>query len=190
MLNRVSIDGFFAGPNGEIDWFVRDPEVDKAVHAREIYSETNEERQPRMVLFGRVTYQMFERYWPNVSADPSASEELRATANELDQMTKVVFSSTLKEVAWENSVLVSGDLAKEVRKLKQEEGPDMLIFGSGSIVQQLANEDLIDDYLIVVTPVVLGEGKPLFKDVNKHNLQLLQATGFESGNVLLHYAKA
>ena len=189
MLNRISIDGFFAGPNGEIDWFVRDPEVDKAVHNPPLDNASTERMQPNTILFGRATYQMFESYWPSVAADPNAPEEARATADELNQMTKLVFSRTLQEVTWENSLLVNGDLLEEVTKLKQEDGPDMIIFGSGTIVQQLANEGLIDDYLIVVTPVILGEGKPLFKDVKPLNLELAQATGFQSGNVLLHYTK-
>ena len=178
MLNRVSVDGFFAGPNGEIDWFIHDPEVDKAAH---------EMMQADTLLFGRLTYEMFFSYWPHVAADPNASIGERALAGELSLMTKVVFSTTLKEVKWENSRLSKGDLAEEVRKLKQGDGTDITIFGSGSIVQQLANEGLIDGYLIIVTPVVLGAGKTLFSDVEKTNLELVGARSFRSGNVLLHY---
>jgi dihydrofolate reductase len=178
MLNRVSIDGFFAGPNGEIDWFVQDPEVDQATHKM---------MNPKTVLFGRVTYQMFESYWPHVATDPNAPKEARTIANELNEMTKVVFSKTLKQVTWENSKLVKGDVTKQVKELKQGKGADITIFGSGTIVQQLANEGLIDEYLIVATPVVLGTGKPLFKDVKKHTLELLETRYFKSGNVLLHY---
>jgi dihydrofolate reductase len=178
MLNRIALDGFFAGPNGEIDWFVRDPEVDKAAH---------EMMQPDTLLLGKVTYQMFESYWPHVATDPNAPEEARIVANELRQMTKVVFSKTLEEVTWENSRLVKGDITKEVRELKQGKGADITIFGSGTIVQQLANEGLLDEYLMVVTPVVLGAGKPLFKDVKKHTLKLLETRDFHSGNVVLHY---
>lgn len=87
MLNRVSLDGFFGGPNGEIDWFIHDPEVDKAAH---------EMMQPDTILFGRVTYQMFEAYWPHVARDKTAPNQARILANELNQMTKVVFSDTLK----------------------------------------------------------------------------------------------
>jgi dihydrofolate reductase len=178
MSNRVSVDGFFAGPNGEIDWFVADPEVDKAWHEM-MHIDT--------FLFGRVTYELFESHWPKVAVDPKAPKEARAVANELNQVNKIVFSKTLKEVAWENSKLVKGDPAKEVRKLKQEKGADIGIFGSGTIVQQLTDEGLIDEYLITVTPVILGRGKLLFKDVKKLNLELLDVRNFESGNVLLHY---
>ena len=94
MLNRVSLDGYFAGPNGEIDWFIRDPEVDEAAHGVGAAD---------TALFGRVTYQMFENVWPNIAKDPNAPGEARATANELNKMTKVVFSRTMTEVTWENS---------------------------------------------------------------------------------------
>jgi dihydrofolate reductase len=178
MLNRISLDGFYAGPNGEIDWFIHEAEVDQAAH---------ELMDPDTLLMGRATYQMFESYWPPVAKDPNAPEGARILANELNKMTKVVFSKTLKEVTWENSKLVHSDVAEEVRKLKQGDGPDIAIFGSGTIVQQLADEGLIDEYLVVVTPVVLGAGKPLFKEVKKCNLELLETRNFKSGNVLLHY---
>ena len=179
MLNRISIDGFFAGPNGEShEWFVADPKVDKA--SRKMVGEAD------TVLFGRTTYQIFENHWPKVAADPKAARAERAVGNELNKMTKVVFSNTLKEVTWENSKLIKGDLVKEVRKLKQKDGSGMLIFGSGTIIQQLTAERLIDEYLFVLTPVILGAGKQLFKDVNKLNLELREEKSFKSGNVLLH----
>jgi dihydrofolate reductase len=178
VLNRVSIDGFFAGPNGEMDWFIPDAEVDRAWH---------EGRQADTLLCGRVTYQLFEGHWPKVGADPNAPKEARIIADEMDQLTKVVFSRTLKEVTWKNTRLVHDDVVGEARKLKQGPGAGIMIFGSGTIVQQLADQALIDEYLLTVTPVILGSGKPLFKDVSKLNLELSEARGFKSGNVLLHY---
>jgi dihydrofolate reductase len=183
MANWVSIDGFFAGPNGEIDWIVRDPEVDQAWH--EIG-----DMQADTLLSGRLSYQGFESFWPQVARDPNAPEGMRALADEMNGLTKVVFSKTMKEVTWENSKLLHGDLIEEVKKLKQGSGASIVIFGSGTIVQQLSNEGLIDDYVLTVTPVVLGTGKSLFKDVNKLNLKLLGTRSFNSGNVLLHYATA
>ncbi len=178
VLNRISIDGFFAGPNGEIDWFIHDPEVDKAAH---------ELMHPDTLLLGRKTYQMFEGYWPHVAKDPNASEGDRVLSNELSRMTKVVFSKTLKEVNWENSRLVKSNVAGEVTKLKQGNGPDITIFGSGTIVQLLANEGLIDEYLLTITPVIRGTGKAMFEEVTKFNLKLLESRAFDSGNVLIHY---
>ncbi len=183
MFNRVSVDGYFAGPNGEIDWFIADSELDKALHEMG----QPDAVAPGTILLGRVTYQLFESYWPKVAADPNAPKEARSIAEELSRMTKVVFSNTLKEVSWENTRLVKGDVAKEVSRLKQEKGSDIMIFGSGTIVQQLTAGGLIDEYLFAVTPAVLGAGKSLFAGVPKIGLELLEARSFKSGNVLLHY---
>ncbi len=178
VFNRVSLDGFFAGPNGEIDWFVPDPEVDQAVHAG---------MSPDTLLLGRLTFQLFAGYWPHVASDPNAPEGARVMANELDQMNKVVFSRTLNNVDWKNSRLVKSDPSKEVLELKQGMGPDITIFGSGTIIQQLARDGLIDEHLLVITPVILGIGKRLFGSFDRTSLNLLEARSFPSKNVLLHY---
>jgi dihydrofolate reductase len=93
-------------------------------------------------------------------------------------------------VTWRNSHLAKGSLADEVQQLKQGDGPDIIVFGSGTIIQQLADEGLIDDYFLIITPAVVGAGKPLFKNVKKFNLELQESTSFKSGNVLLHYTPA
>ncbi len=178
MFNRMSLDGFFAGPNGEIDWFINDPEVDQALHQM---------MQPDTLLMGRVTYELFVSFWPHVGNDPNVPEGVRQMAAELNQMTKLVFSRTLAEVTWVNTQLGHGDVVQQVEAIKEGTGADITIFGSGSIVQQLADARLIDEYLVVVTPVILGQGKPLFLDVNQLSLQLLKAKSFVSGNILLHY---
>lgn len=180
MFNRISTDGFFAGPNGEThEWFIHEPGIDKATHKI---------MQPDTVLLGRVTYQLFEGYWPKVAADPNAPKDMRKIANELSEMKKLVVSKTLEEVSWENTEVIRGNLVEEVRKLKQGDGQDIVIFGSGTIVQQLTAERLIDEYLIAITPVILGAGKSFFKDVKKLNLKLLKAKDYASGNILLHYS--
>jgi dihydrofolate reductase len=117
----------------------------------------------------------------------NAPTQLRDTAEELTQMKKIVFSKTLKSVKWRNSELVKGNLVAEVKKLKKGNGPDMVIFGSGTIIQQLTVAGLIDEFVLVETPVVLGKGKSFFKDVKKLGLELLKSKDFKSGNVLLHY---
>lgn len=179
MFNRVSLDGYFAGPNGEShEWFIQDPKVDLAAH---------DAMQPDTVLFGRVTYQIFEGHWPKEETNPDAPKEAKATAEELKNMKKFVFSKTLNEVNWENTELVKGDLIDEVKKLKNGNGGDMVIFGSGTIVKQLTAAGLVDEYVFVLTPVVLGAGKSFFKDVEELNLELLETKDFKSGNVLLHY---
>lgn len=178
VFNSISIDGYYSGPNGATDWFIHDPEVDKASH---------ELMNPDTILFGRVTYQMFVGYWPQVASNPQAPEGARQMAKELNQMTKVVFSTTQTEVTWENSKLYNGNLIEEVQKLKSDEGADITIFGSGTLVQQLAQEGLIDEYLRLVMPVVVGGGKRLFKDFIKTKLERLETRSFKSGVVLLHY---
>lgn len=187
MINWVSIDGFFAGPNGEIDWMLRDPEVDKAIREPAPGDARPPSKGPGTMLLGNITYTLFENSWPQIAKDPNAPEAMHKMADEVNQMTKLVFSQTRQDVTWENSKLFHGNLIEEVKKLKQDDGTDILIFGSGTIVQQLANEGLIDEYLMVLTPVILGTGKSLFKYVNKSNLELLQARHFKSGNVVLRY---
>jgi dihydrofolate reductase len=185
MLNRVSIDGFFASLNEQtwgMDWFVHDPEVDKAAHELGGHSATP------LLLLGGITYRGFERSWVPRLKDPNAPKEMKAVAEELTKMTKLVFSKTIKEVTWDNTRLFNGNLIEEVTKLKQEEGADIMIMGSGTIIQQLANEGLIDEYVFIVTPVIAGEGKPLFKDVKHFGLKLLSTKSFDSGNILLRYA--
>jgi dihydrofolate reductase len=187
MMNWLSTDGFFAGPDGEIDWMIRDPEVDKALHEPRGEGTDSESAGSGTMLLGNTTYTLFENSWPQVAKDPSAPEELHKLADEVTQMTKIVFSKSRKEVPWENSKLFHGNLIEEVKKLKQADGKDIIIFGSGTIVQQLSNERLIDEYFMIITPVILGKGKRLFKDVNKLNLHLLEERRFKSGNILLRY---
>jgi len=188
MFNWVSIDGFFAGPNDEIDWIIRDPEVEGAVRETGTENDPSESAGSDMMLLGSVTYALFENTWPHIARDPNAPEAMHKMAEEITRMTKVVFSRTRQEVTWDNSVLFSSNLVEEVQKLKQSEGSPILIFGSGTIVRQLTDAGLIDEYFIAVTPVVLGTGKQLFKGVQKRNMKLLGARHFKSGNVLLRYA--
>ena len=188
MFNWVSIDGFFAGPNGEIDWIIRDPAVDQALRESGTNHAGAESGDSDTMLLGNSTYTMFEHSWPQIANEPNAPEAMHKMADEVNRMTKVVFSRTRKEAPWENSRLLHGNLIEEVDKLKRKDGTPILIFGSGTIVQQLTDAGLIDEYFFAVTPVVLGKGKQLFEDVQKRNLQLKEARQFQSGNVLLRYA--
>lgn len=181
MLNRISLDGYYAGPNGEIDWFIHDSAVDAAAH---------EMMQPDTVLFGRLTYQMFEAYWPDISDDLTAPPEARQLSAELNALTKIVFSRTLDRLTWKNSELVHEDPIEFVPKLQQGGGSDITIFGSGSIVQQLTNAGLIDDYLVIVSPIILGSGKTLFSSSNRVALDCVESRHFASGNVLFHYRRS
>jgi len=135
MFNRISIDGYFAGPDSEIDWFIHDPDVDIEAHKL---------MNPDTMLVGRVTYRMFEIFWPDIEKDETADKHLRKISKELNEMTKLVVSNSMSQVNWKNSVLIKDNFIEEVRKLKQDDGSDVVIFGSGSIVQQLSVKKLID----------------------------------------------
>ena len=111
-----------------------------------------------VLVFGRITYEMMASYWPT----PMALQNSPAVAKGMNDMQKIVFSRTLDHASWSNTKLVKGDLPEEIRKMKKEAGPDMVILGSGSIVSQLAQESLIDEYQIALCPVVLGNGRTLF----------------------------
>lgn len=180
MFNLVSIDGFFAGTDGNIDWHVVDEEFNKA--AVEMIQRFD------TILFGRITYQLFESYWPRAAEDPATSKEDRIIANKIDEMTKIVFSKTLDKVTWKNSKLFREIVPEEIENMKQQPGRDIVIYGSGTIVQQLTSLGLIDEYQLMVNPIVLGSGKPLFKDINDWiKLKLINTRVFGSGVVLLRY---
>ncbi|WXG41931.1 MAG: dihydrofolate reductase family protein [Candidatus Freyarchaeum deiterrae] len=180
VFNYVSVDGFFAGPNGEIDWFKvikKDDEWDAYTHRQ---------AQPGgTLIFGHTTYEMMKSYWPT----PDAIKSDPGMAKAVNESPKIVFSKTLKSVEeglhWKNIRLFHEIKPEDIRKLKEKQ--DMTILGSGTLVQQFANLGLIDEYWLVVVPIVLGAGKPLFKDVKTMNLKLLEAKRFKNGIVLLRY---
>jgi dihydrofolate reductase len=179
----MSLDGFIAGPDGEMDWIIVDEEMGK--YEDDIVSAAN------TLMFGRVTYQSFAGSWPYVPDNPQASEGEKAYARKLNAMRKIVFSTTLPSAEWHDSYLLREVNPATITKLKQESDGDILIYGSASIVQALTNSGLIDEYQLLVHPVVLGGGKPLFKDIKaKRNLQLIKTKLFPSGVVGLYYQPA
>lgn len=183
VINRISIDGYFSNNENvsRPEWFLNDTELDKWMMTGQDFM------NPTSYLFGRITYQNFEKVWPNVTKMSNLPEEVIKMASALNKMKKYVCSRTLKKVTWENSFLLKDNIIESVKKLKEENDGDFLIFGSGTIVQTLAHAKLIDEYLLIVTPIILGKGKALFNDTAKTNLDLVQAIQFKSGNVLLHY---
>jgi dihydrofolate reductase len=179
----VSLDGFFAGPNGEIDWHIVDEEFNQ--YAIDLLNTVD------TILFGRVTYQLFESYWPVAALRSSTSKSNLEIASKINNMTKIVFSETLEKVEWKNASLVKEIIPDEIAKMKQQPGKDIVIYGSGSIVSAFTQLGLVDEYRIIVNPVVLGNGKPLFKDIrDRINLKLLKTKTFSSGNILLVYRPA
>jgi dihydrofolate reductase len=179
----VTLDGFFEGPNKELDWQIVDGENKE--YAIDLLSKVD------AFLFGRVTYQLMADYWPAAATNPSTPKSDLEIADKMNNLPKIVFSKTLQEVKWNNSRLVKENIAKEISKMKQQPGKDMVIFGSGSIVSTFMQHGLIDEYRIIVNPIVLGNGNPLFKGINgKQNLKLLNTKVFDSGIVILFYEPA
>ena len=179
-LIHVTLDGFVAGPNGEMDWIVYDDEIEKYAH--ELHSSTD------AAIYGRVTYQMMEGYWPSVLADPSSTGGALDHARWYDSATKIVFSRTLHSTQQENTMLIHEHVADEMAKIKQQPGKNLWLIGSPTLAQTFMQLDLIDEYRIQVNPVVLGIGKRLFEGVDKSlRLKLLEARTFEGGVVALRY---
>lgn len=173
----VTLDGFMAGPHGEIDW--NGPYFDKEMgdYIDEQFSNLG------AILLGRVTYQMFAGYWPTqgVKDAPDFAEKMNSTP-------KFVFSRTLDHVEWNNSRLIKDNIVEEVQALKQQEGKNMIIDGSAGLIHSFTRLGLIDEYRIRLHPVVLGAGLPLFKDIKSTlNLKLVDTKIFRSGVVILHY---
>ncbi len=139
------------------------------------------------ILYGRITYQLMESYWPSVVKDPTGNEPMDEFAVLIDDISKIVFSRTLKDVDWKNTELKEDLVEEEILELKQQAGKDILV-GSPSLIVALAQLDLIDEYQLVVQPIVLGSGLPLFKNIkDRIDLELLKTKTFESGAVTLYY---
>ncbi|MGH7949559.1 MAG: dihydrofolate reductase family protein, partial [Candidatus Binataceae bacterium] len=137
-----------------------------------------------VLVFGRITYELMAGFWPT----PYAIENMPIVAERMNNLPKVVFSRTLDKASWNNTKLVKGGIAAEIRKMTKEPGEGMAILGSGKIVSQLAPEGLIDEYQVVVNPVVLGKGRTMFDGINeKLALKLTKTRTFGNGNVLLCY---
>lgn len=177
LLMHVSLDGYVAGANGEMDWIKFDDELVVYTEALTASSDT--------ALFGRVTYQMMKGYWPTAAEQRGATKHDIDHARWVNNAPKLVFSKTLKTVEWNNSSLISDNIANEITRLKQQPGKNLLMIGSTKTAQSFMEFDLIDDYYINVNPVALGSGIPLFKD--KMNLRLVTAKLFSCGVIGLHY---
>ena len=193
MYNNVSADGYFADENGKLDWFVQDPELQKAA--------VSGAPQNDAVMLGRKTYEMFASFWPKVAAEGEsgkakgphggeASAEILAMARFLNEAKKIVFSKTLREPTWRNTRVFHELNPATVESLKREPGKGIILFGSGSIVSQLTQLGLIDIYDFVVNPVFIGAGKHIFAEVKaRSKLHLVESKSYPTGTVTVRYTR-
>ena len=177
VFNNQSLDGFIADMNGDMSW----------AHSHDLewqaFIADNAKGESQM-LFGRKTYDLMASFWPT----PQGMQAFPSVAEAMNKAPKVVFSRTPEKATWNNTKLIKTDPAAEVRRLKNEPGPGMVIFGSGSIVSLLAQEGLIDEFQVVVIPVVLSKGKSMFEGIkDKLRLKLTKSRIFGNGNILLCY---
>lgn len=179
LFNFITLNGFYKGANGDISWHRHGGE--EAEYSAEALQASN------TLLFGRMTYEMMASYWPT----PMAIENSPVVAAGMNQAAKIVFSRTLQKADWNNTRLIKDNIIDVIKKLKQTEQKDMTLLGSGSIVTQFAEHGLIDRYELMIDPVAIGNGTPIFNGI-QHNLNL-KLTGnriFKSGVVLLTYQPA
>jgi dihydrofolate reductase len=175
-FNMVTLDGFFEGPNQDISWHNVDDEFNQFA--------IEQTGTVDAILFGRRTYELMASYWPTDAAikdDPTI-------AGLMNSLPKIVFSRTLQKAEWNNTRLIKDNIAEEILKLKGQPGKEIAVFGSADLLSTLIQLDLVDEHRIIVNPVVLGSGTPLFKNVkDRLNLKLTRSRTFDSGNVLLYY---
>jgi dihydrofolate reductase len=177
VFSSISLDGYFTDAHGDMSWAHHsDAEWDDFVASNARHEST--------LLFGRVTYQQMASFWPTAAARQMAPD----VATGMNRASKIVFSRSLKEASWSNTRLLSDGMAEAVRGLKRDSGQDLVVLGSGSVVSQLAQEGLVDEYQLVLVPVVLGAGRTLFDGLrNRLALQLVKTRAFKNGNLVLSY---
>jgi dihydrofolate reductase len=177
---HMSLDGFVAGPGGAMDWVTMDEEIFK--------DEIDLAATTDTALYGRTTYQMMEGYWPTVLTNPNSTTLELHHAKWVENTQKIVFSATLEKVNWNNTRLIKENIAEKISKLKQKQGKNMMIFGSPKLTHSFIQMNLIDEYRINVSPVILGKGVPLFKNIHHAiDLRLLRTKKFNSGVVGFYY---
>ena len=182
MFNFVTADGYFAGTDGNIDWHPVDDEFNS--FAVDFINGCD------TALFGRTTYDLFASFWPTAVSDDSLTSQDRQVATALNEMRKIVITHDELESDWNHTEAWHDLDADKIRELKQESGKDIVIYGSGTIVKQLTDMDLLDEYHLIIAPVILGGGKSLFEGNAQKKLELIGSRVFDSGNVLLKYTGA
>lgn len=181
-LVDTSLDGFMSGPKGEMDWAGTDIDDELWDNVNDLLGTVD------TALFGRLTYQNFEQYWPAVPGNLSSPKNEIDFSRWIDETPKYVASRTLSKLNWKNSMLLDADLAEGIRRVKEQSGKDILMFGSCDLASGLVHQDLIDQMQIRIHPVMLGVGRPLFKDRSKRQrMKLEKSRVFASGVIQLRY---
>lgn len=176
---HVTVGGFVAGPNGELDWMTSDWDWDDDLknYVNEIHDSVD------CIIMGRKMTEGFITYWTSRVANPETADAL---AHKMVDTPKIVFSKTLESVEWENTELAKGDLVQEITELKKQPGNDIIVYGGAGFVSSLIKEGLIDEYNFFVNPVALGKGMTIFNGLeDKTNLTLVKTKAFDCGIVLL-----
>ena len=177
---HVSLDGFVAGPNGELNWAKVDEEIFDHVGKRISEGDT--------ALYGRVTFQMMESYWPTAADKPTATKHDIEHSKWYKNVHKVVLSNTMKDAELNNTTIISDNISNRMNEIKQQAGNDILLFGSPTATHALMQHGLIDGYWLFVNPIILGQGIPLFVDIkDKIKLKLISAHQFTCGVNALDY---
>ena len=177
---HISLDGFVAGPNGEMNWIKVDEEIFDHIGKRISQTDT--------ALYGRVTYEMMESYWPNAGNEPGASKHDIEHSTWYKGAHKLVLSKTLKDAVLTNTTIISNNLTERINEIKGQAGTEILLFGSPTATHSLIQQNLIDGYWLFVNPIILGQGIPLFAGINdKTKLNLLSTHQFASGVTELNY---
>lgn len=177
---HISLDGFVAGPNGEMDWIKVNNEIFDYVATRISTGD--------IAMYGRKTYEMMQSYWPTAAEKPNASKHDIEHAKWYGQVHKVVLSTTLTSHQLANTTVISSHVSEQINAIKQQPGNDILLFGSPSATHALMQLGLIDGYWLFVNPIVIGHGIPLFTDVKERiNLQLIHTRSFDCGVTELDY---
>jgi dihydrofolate reductase len=180
LFMHLSLDGFAATPDGGLDWIVFSDDL--MDYADEIVATTGSP------MYGRTTYGMMEGFWPTVLDDPKAAGHDLQHARWVQDVHKIVFSTTLPSADWNNTELIKGDVASNIERLKKEPGKDLVIFGSPGLAKSLLEFDLIDEYRLTINPVILGKGVAVFNELQqKVSLKLLSSKTTKAGVLTLHY---
>lgn len=179
---HTSLDGFVAGLNGEMNWIHFDDALFDFVGTMTDKADA--------ALYGRVTYEMMQSYWPKAGEQPNASKHEKEHSAWYNKVSKIVLSKTITGTGLHNTTVISDQLSDNIHQLKQEEGKSILIFGSPGATQSLLNLNLIDEFWLFINPVILGQGMPLFKNITgTTELKFIESKTFACGVIAIHYEK-